>query len=96
VHYYGSFTVSCYKIKLDIKTTVMDQKETTQDSVNLERKYDRLIERLNEERGRVERDVVHEYRNLRRYVRAHPEEGLGMAIAGGLVLGFILGRITQK
>ncbi|MGM0589524.1 MAG: DUF883 family protein [Bacteroidota bacterium] len=74
----------------------MSQQDTNQDQVELEHKYDYLINRLNEERGRVERDLVHEYRNLRRYVRAHPEEGLGIALAGGFVLGLLIGKMTSK
>lgn len=57
--------------------------------------YDRLIDRLKDERYQLERDMKHEYRNARRYVRAHPEEGIGIAVLGGVMLGFLLGRISR-
>lgn len=58
--------------------------------------YDRLIDRLNDERDRLERDVRREYRNARRYVRANPEEGIGLALIGGLALGFLVGKLANR
>lgn len=58
--------------------------------------YDRLIERLNEEKSRLERDLKHEYRSARRYVRANPEEGVTVAFLGGLAVGFIFSKIISK
>jgi ElaB/YqjD/DUF883 family membrane-anchored ribosome-binding protein len=74
----------------------MSSQDTSDRQLELEHKYDYLINRLNEERSKVERDLVHEYRNVRRYVRAHPEEGLGLALAGGFVLGLLVGKLTKK
>lgn len=57
--------------------------------------YERLIDRLKDERQRLERDLKKDYRNARRYVRAHPEEGIGLAVFGGFVAGYLLGKITR-
>ncbi|MGF1670935.1 MAG: hypothetical protein ACFCU6_10825 [Balneolaceae bacterium] len=38
----------------------------------------------------------HEYRNARRYVRANPEQGIGIAFAGGLIAGILLGRLISR
>lgn len=57
--------------------------------------YERLIDRLKDERHKLERDLKKDYRNARRYVRAHPEEGLGVAVVGGIVVGYLLGRLTR-
>ena len=61
----------------------------------LEKSYDDVIDRLKDERDRLERDLRHEYRNARRYVRANPEQGIGIAIAAGLALGILLGRASK-
>ena len=58
--------------------------------------YDRLIERLNEERTRLERDIKHEYRSARRYVRANPEEGIAVAFLSGVAAGLLVGKLFQK
>lgn len=54
--------------------------------------YDKALDRLQYEKDRLEREVRHEYRNARRYVRANPEQGLGVAFAAGLFLGLLLTR----
>lgn len=58
--------------------------------------YDRLIQRLNEEKGRLERDIKHEYRSARRYVRANPEEGITIAFVGGMAAGLIISKLLSK
>ncbi|SHE40878.1 hypothetical protein SAMN05443144_101238 [Fodinibius roseus] len=58
-------------------------------------KYEKLIDRLKEERKAVENMLDKDYREARRYVRSHPEEGVFAAFAGGIALGFILGRISK-
>jgi ElaB/YqjD/DUF883 family membrane-anchored ribosome-binding protein len=60
------------------------------------RSYEKLIDQLKQERDAL-RDVVdHDYREARRYVRSHPEEGVLFAFAGGLALGFILGKLSNR
>lgn len=62
---------------------------------SLENAYNELAEKLRDEKGRLERDMKHEYRNARRYVRANPEQGVGAAFAGGLLLGVILAKLMR-
>lgn len=57
--------------------------------------YEKLIDRLKNERQRLERDLKKDYRNARRYVRAHPEEGLGIAVVGGFFVGYLLGKLSR-
>lgn len=57
--------------------------------------YERLIDRLKDERQRLERDLKKDYRNARRYVRAHPEEGVGIAVLGGFVVGYLIGKFSR-
>ena len=54
--------------------------------------YDKALDRLQYEKDRLERELLHEYRNARRYVRANPEQGLGVAFVAGLFLGVLLTR----
>lgn len=54
--------------------------------------YDKALDRLQYEKDRLERELRHEYRNARRYVRANPEQGLGIAFVAGLFLGVLLTR----
>ncbi|MDR9415024.1 MAG: hypothetical protein RI564_01980 [Gracilimonas sp.] len=76
--------------KQDIEGTIYDTTEALQEKA--EDTYDQLLDRLRYERDGLERELRHEYRNARRYVRAHPEQGLGLAFVAGLVLGAILTR----
>jgi len=52
--------------------------------------YDKALDKLQYEKDRLEREIRHEYRNARRYVRANPEQGLGVAFVAGLFLGVLL------
>lgn len=58
--------------------------------------YEKLIERLKKEREDLKNEVDRDYREARRYVRSHPEEGVLVSFLGGVALGFILGRIGRK
>ena len=53
--------------------------------------YNDLIDRVKDEREWIEREIRHEYRNTRRYVRANPEKGIGIALAVGLLIGIVIG-----
>ncbi|MEX2477572.1 MAG: DUF883 C-terminal domain-containing protein [Gracilimonas sp.] len=77
-------------VKQDIEETIYDTTEALQNKA--EETYDVLLDRLKYERDGLERELKHEYRNARRYVRAHPEQGLAIAFAAGLVLGALLTR----
>jgi len=58
--------------------------------------YDDIINTLKSERENLEREVRHEYRNARRYVRANPEQGVGIAFAGGIIAGILLGKLISR
>ncbi len=58
--------------------------------------YEKLIDRLKKERKELTDEVNRDYREARRYVRSHPEEGVLFSFIGGLALGFILGKIGRK
>jgi len=58
--------------------------------------YDDIITTLKSERENLEREMRHEYRNARRYVRANPEQGVGIAFAGGIIAGVLLGKLISR
>lgn len=76
-----------------IGKTVNNASEVIQDRV--EKTYDEVIDKLKDERDWLETEIKHEYRNARRYVRANPERGLGIAAIAGLAVGIILGRALR-
>ncbi len=78
------------KTKRDIEETIYDTTEALQNKA--EETYDVLLDRLKYERDGLERELKHEYRNARRYVRANPEQGLGIAFVAGLLVGALLTR----
>ncbi|MEX0995376.1 MAG: hypothetical protein WD599_07580 [Balneolaceae bacterium] len=77
------------KVKNTIDETLEEKKRS------LEIAYNELADKLRDEKGRLEQDMKHEYRNARRYVRANPEQGVGLAFAGGILIGAILAKIIR-
>ncbi|MEX2601980.1 MAG: hypothetical protein WD355_10045 [Balneolaceae bacterium] len=75
------------------KNEILDELE--EKKVSLENAYEELVDKLRGEKDRLENDLRHEYRSARRYVRANPEQGVGIAVAGGLLIGFILGKLSR-
>ncbi|MDZ7681170.1 MAG: hypothetical protein U5J63_05495 [Fodinibius sp.] len=58
--------------------------------------YEKLIDRLKEEREELGSEINRDYREARRYVRSHPEEGVLVSFVGGIALGYILGKLGRK
>ncbi|MFA5668941.1 MAG: hypothetical protein WC967_06835 [Balneolaceae bacterium] len=54
--------------------------------------YDKALDRLKYEKDRLENELRHDYRSARRYVRANPERGIGIAFLSGLLVGVLLTR----
>lgn len=76
-----------------IGKTVNEASEIIQEKV--EKTYDDVIDKLKDERDWLETELKHEYRNARRYVRANPERGIGLALVAGLAVGILLGRSSK-
>lgn len=60
------------------------------------RDYEKLIDRLKKERAELQGELNRDYREARRYVRSHPEEGVLFAFAGGIALGYVLGKLGRR
>ncbi|MEO1022958.1 MAG: hypothetical protein AAFW89_10485 [Bacteroidota bacterium] len=76
-----------------IEDTISEASEAIQ--ARVEENYDALIDRLKYEKERLEREAKYEYRKARRYVRANPEQGIGVALLTGFVVGLLLGRSSK-
>ncbi len=76
------------KIKSEVKMEEMSKK--------FDNSYQDVIEKLNEEKERLENELRHEYRAARKYVRSHPEEGLAYSFIGGMVIGILLSKIFSR
>lgn len=57
--------------------------------------YNKLIQKLQEEREQIQSDIAKDYKEARRYVRSHPEEGVLIGFVGGIALGILLGRLMK-
>jgi ElaB/YqjD/DUF883 family membrane-anchored ribosome-binding protein len=60
-----------------------------------EGKIDELVQSLVNEKDRLEREIRKDYRSARRYVRAHPEQGVGASFLGGLLIGFVIAKLLD-
>lgn len=75
-----------------------EDQEPEQQEAELKEKissYEKLLDRLKKERQNVEKEISNDYRNARRYVRSHPEEGVLLSFVGGIALGILIGKLTK-
>ncbi|GAB5409201.1 MAG: hypothetical protein BalsKO_15660 [Balneolaceae bacterium] len=86
-------TIKIEEAQKKIGKSVNNATEVLQEKV--EKTYDDVIDKLKDERDWLETEIKHEYRNARRYVRANPERGIGIAAIAGLAIGIILGRALK-
>lgn len=57
--------------------------------------YGKLIDRLQKEREKLQDEISREYKEGRRYVRSHPEEGVLIGFIGGIAVGVLIGRLMK-
>jgi len=69
-----------------------EQEEKIEEKIS---KYEELLDQLKKERDQIEHELKKDYRNARRYVRTHPEEGVLVSFLGGVVLGIIIGKLSK-
>lgn len=84
-----------------IKLQTMAKKEESTDSNKKSespekgKAYDKLIKKLKNERKNLQDEISREYKEGRRYVRSHPEEGVLIGFIGGIAIGVLLGRLMK-
>ena len=58
-----------------------------------DKSYENMMDRLGEEKKKLQRELKKDYRKSRKYVRAHPEKGIATAFLTGLVTGVLLTKL---
>ncbi|NGP76320.1 hypothetical protein G3570_06735 [Balneolaceae bacterium YR4-1] len=74
-----------------------EEKESKKETASKEKRkvYTNLIDKLQEEREKLSDEITRDYKEGRRYVRSHPEEGVLIGLIGGIAIGILLGRLTK-
>ena len=81
----------------DLKAKEEELKETLKkEREELRNTYDDVRKRLKSEGDRLQGEFRREYDTARKYVEKNPETGVGVALAGGLLLGFALAKLFSK
>jgi ElaB/YqjD/DUF883 family membrane-anchored ribosome-binding protein len=81
----------------DLKNTEKELKEAIKkEKEALNEAYNDVIHKLKDERDRITKDIRGEYKQARKYVKKNPETGLGIALAGGLLVGFVLAKLFNR
>ncbi|HYW35635.1 MAG TPA: hypothetical protein VE868_09535 [Balneolaceae bacterium] len=57
--------------------------------------YEKIIDRLYEQRDNIRKELDSDYNEARRYVRSNPEEGILLGLAAGFAIGILLGRLVK-
>lgn len=71
------------------------EKAASETTRKMNKSYEQLIDRLKKERNELQQELNNDYREARRYVRTHPEEGVLIGFVGGIALGYLLGKLTR-
>lgn len=77
-------------IEKELKEIVSKEKEALNDV------YGDMLQKLKDEREKLQKDIKNEYENARTYVKKNPESGLGMAVAGGIIAGIVISKLISR
>ncbi|MCC5907754.1 MAG: DUF883 family protein [Balneolaceae bacterium] len=81
----------------DLKAKEKELKEALQkEKEELKNTYEDIRKRLKSESDRLQGDIQKEYDQAKKYVKQHPETGVGIALAGGLLIGFALAKLLNR
>lgn len=72
-----------------------DEEQKKEEQAPKEKVYDKAIKKLLREREELLKELDHDYKEARRYVRSHPEEGVLIGFLGGVAVGLILGKLLK-
>ncbi len=74
----------------EIKEALMKERE------QLKETYNEILSRLKTEGEKLQGDIQKEYDNARKYVEKNPEAGIGVALVGGLLIGFAIAKLFKN
>ncbi|MGK7371529.1 MAG: hypothetical protein ACNS64_15055 [Candidatus Halalkalibacterium sp. M3_1C_030] len=74
-----------------------EEKEAKKETASQDKSktYSKLVDKLQDEREKIIDEISRDYKEGRRYVRSHPEEGVLIGFLGGIAIGVILGRLMK-
>ena len=73
-----------------LKDALLKEKE------ELRATYNDILSKLKVEGEKLQVDFRKEYDNAKKYVKKNPETGVGVALAGGLLIGLLVAKILKK
>lgn len=74
----------------ELKEAIAKEKEAIVDT------YDEILSKFKAEREKLQKEVGREIENARKYVKDNPDTGVGIALAGGIIAGIIIGKILNR
>ncbi|MEX0823098.1 MAG: hypothetical protein WD008_01845 [Balneolaceae bacterium] len=74
----------------ELKEAIAKEKEAIVDT------YDEILNKFKAEREKLQKEVGREIENARKYVKDNPDTGVGIALAGGIIAGIIIGKILNR
>lgn len=74
----------------ELKEAIAKEKEAIVDT------YDEILSKFKAEREKLQKEVGREIDNARKYVKDNPDTGVGIALAGGIIAGIIIGKILNR
>tara|TARA_R100001143_G_C3361367_1_gene137156 strand:- start:99069 stop:99317 length:249 start_codon:yes stop_codon:yes gene_type:complete len=73
-----------------LKDALLKEKE------ELRATYNDILSKLRVEGEKLQVDLRKEYDSAKKYVKKNPETGVGVALAGGLLIGILVSKILKK
>lgn len=81
----------------DLKATEKEIKEIIQKEKDaLSKAYGDVLNKLQDERNKLQKELRSEYKTAKKYVKKNPESGVGIALAGGVLLGIVIGKLINR
>lgn len=74
----------------ELKEAIAKEKEAIVDT------YDEILNKFKSEREKLQKEMGREIENARKYVKDNPDTGVGIALAGGIIAGIIIGKILNR
>jgi ElaB/YqjD/DUF883 family membrane-anchored ribosome-binding protein len=74
----------------ELKEAIAKEKEAIVDT------YDEILNKFKAEREKLQKEVGREIESARKYVKNNPDTGVGIALAGGIIAGIIIGKILNR
>lgn len=82
---------------MDLKEKEQQLKETLlKEKEELKATYNDILSKIKSEGEKIQLDLQKEYDNAKTYVKKNPETGVGIALAGGLIIGLALAKLLRK